>query len=66
MFKYIGPGFITGIPARDLTDAEVAEIGRKRIKVTGLYKEIKVRKSRETSEKSGGANLPEEAQWQQE
>ncbi len=54
MLKYIGKGFITGIPARDLTDEEVKGFGGERKLVdTGLYArprpvtEIKTEKSKE-------------------
>jgi uncharacterized membrane protein len=49
MLKYIGTGFIAGIPARDLTAAEVKKYGgAKFLLSTGLYakpkKKIKVSK----------------------
>jgi hypothetical protein len=38
--KYIGNGaFIPGIPARDLSDEEVKEYGRKTLLDSGLYEE---------------------------
>ena len=37
--RYIGEGrFRPGIPARDLTEAEVKQFGRKFLLETGLYK----------------------------
>jgi len=40
--KYVGDGtFLPGIPARDLTEAEVVEYGRKRLLASGLYVESK-------------------------
>lgn len=40
MLKYIGPSFLVGIPARDLTDAEVKQLGGKeKLLATGLYVE---------------------------
>ena len=41
MWKYLGSGFVMGIPARDLTDEEVEKFGLKRIRATGLYQRIK-------------------------
>lgn len=41
MYKYIGKGFIVGLPAMDLTDAEARAIGLKKIKASGLYKKVK-------------------------
>ena len=35
---YIGKGFWEGIPARDLTDEEVKQIGEEKILLTGDYK----------------------------
>ena len=35
--KYIGHGFIVGIPARDLTTAEVKLYGKERLLASGLY-----------------------------
>ena len=38
MLKYIGKGFIVGIPARDLTAEEVKKHGGEKVLVdTGLY-----------------------------
>ena len=38
MLKYIGDGFIVGIPARDLSDEEVEQLGGEKYLVrTGLY-----------------------------
>ena len=49
MLKYIGNGFLPGIPARDLTDTEVKKYGGvKFLLTTGLYakpvkkKEVKI------------------------
>jgi len=38
--KYIGKGFIPGIPARNLTLAEVKRFGKDYLLSTGLYTEI--------------------------
>ena len=35
--RYTGQGFIKGIPARDLTDAEVKKFWRERLLATGIY-----------------------------
>jgi hypothetical protein len=35
--KYLGKGFIPGVPARDLTIAEVKLYGRDRLLASGLY-----------------------------
>lgn len=37
MLRYIGSGFIPGVPARDLTDAEAAQYGQDRLIASGLY-----------------------------
>ena len=37
MYKYVGSGFVAGIPARDLTDEEAEKIGIEKIMATGLY-----------------------------
>lgn len=43
--KYIGEGkFIPGIPARDLTTAEVKLYGKDRLLASGLYVEKRQRK----------------------
>ena len=41
MIKYIGDGWLHGVPARDLTDEEVAVYGKKRLLDSGWYKEVK-------------------------
>ena len=45
MFRYVGNGFIPGIPARDLTDEEVSRYGSKRLLDSGLYEKPKKEKS---------------------
>ena len=48
MLKYIGKGFIAGIPARDLTDAEVKKYGGVKVLVsTGLFEKPKKSKKSE-------------------
>jgi len=37
MWKYIGKGYTPGVPARDLSDEEVAKIGTDKIIATGMY-----------------------------
>lgn len=37
--KYIGKGFIVGIPARNLTADEVKKYGKNRLLASGLYQE---------------------------
>ena len=45
MLKYIGTGFLPGIPARDLTDEEVKKCGGvKFLLSTGLYAKPKKKK----------------------
>jgi hypothetical protein len=39
MLKFTGRGFVPGVPARDLTDAEVKQFGKKRLIASGAYKE---------------------------
>lgn len=52
MLKYIGNGWLKGVPARDLTDEEVKEYGKKRLLDSGLYEEAKEKKSKETAKQS--------------
>jgi hypothetical protein len=41
MLKYIGNGFLAGVPARDLTEEETERYGGKKALVgSGLYEEI--------------------------
>jgi hypothetical protein len=35
--KYIGGGFIAGVPARDLSAEEAAQYGEKELLASGLY-----------------------------
>ena len=45
MLKYIGDGFIPGIPARDLSDAEVEKYGGEKLLLnTGLFAKPKPKK----------------------
>ena len=50
--KYTGKGFIVGVPARDLTDEEVRQYGRRRLLGSGLYTEVK--KSRKETQREAG------------
>jgi len=40
MMKYIGDGFIDGVPMRDLTEEEVKLYGHDRLSASGLYIDI--------------------------
>jgi hypothetical protein len=40
MLLYVGTSFITGIPARNLTDAEAERFGRESLVASGLYEEV--------------------------
>ena len=45
MLKYIGTGFLPGIPARDLNEAEVKKYGGERFLLsTGLFEKPKKKK----------------------
>ena len=44
MLKYIGNGWIDGIPARDLNDDEVKKYGEKVLLDSGLYKKASIEK----------------------
>ena len=44
--KYIGGGFIQGIPARDLSADEVKKYGRERLLKSGLYIEVRTKSKR--------------------
>lgn len=48
MLKYNGKGFLTGVPARDLTDDEVNQFGKDKLLKSGLYTE----EGKERSKKS--------------
>jgi len=40
VYKYIGNGFVPGIPARDLTEEEAEEVGVDLVEASKLYKHI--------------------------
>ena len=44
--RYIGGGFLAGIPARDLTSEEVKFYGRERLLKSGLYQEVRAKSKR--------------------
>lgn len=53
MLRYIGHGFLPGVPARDLTDAEVEQFGRESLIASGLYIPVEdkaLRPQRETKQ----------------
>lgn len=39
--RWTGAGFLHGIPARDLSEDEVKQFGKKYLLTTGLYEEVK-------------------------
>jgi len=43
MYKFVftGKGFIRGLPARDITEDEAAQIGIRRILKSGAYERVK-------------------------
>lgn len=51
MLKYLGGGFIRGVPARNLTDDEVKKFGKARLLKSGLYKEVKQKPAQKAVEK---------------
>ncbi len=54
MLKYVGKGFLTGVPARDLSDKEVEDNGGEEFLIsTGLYAKPEVTKKTKTKEKEG-------------
>ena len=55
MWKYIGNGFLPGLPARDLSDDEVKTLGLGRVKQSGLYKHIRDKKERPAIERENPA-----------
>lgn len=50
MLKYVGDGYLPGVPARDLSDEEVKRHGEKRLLSSGLYKNLRVYKRPEVAE----------------
>ncbi len=41
MYKYVGNGWIHGVPARDLSDEEAKKYGIKQLIDSGLYIKVK-------------------------
>jgi len=52
MYKYVGNGWIHGVPARDLSDEEAKKYGIKQLIDSGLY--IKVKTIADKSEVKDG------------
>lgn len=48
--KYLGGGFLVGVPTCDLTDEQVQIYGKKWLLASGLYKEIKPPKEKVKAE----------------
>ena len=46
VYRYVGLGYVVGIPARDLTEADLAELAeregitRKQVEATGIYEPV--------------------------
>lgn len=61
MYKYLGGGFLPGVPARDLTDEEARQYGIKKISKSNLYKHVKdkIKKVSEQDTKDGETWLQE-------
>ena len=60
MLIYNGKGFRDGIPARDLTDEEVKELGgEKYLLATGLYEKEAPKQERKTTKKKEGEKWQE-------
>lgn len=51
MLRYLHNGYLAGVPARDLTDEEAKQYGKKRLLESGLYQEIRERKPRKETTK---------------
>ena len=53
ILRYIGQASLPGIPARDLTQADIAEIGStiQQLVKSGLYERVQVEKPRPTNNK---------------
>jgi hypothetical protein len=46
--KYNGQGFLHGVPARDLTEAEAKHYGIERLLASGLYSRLTVERKTKT------------------
>lgn len=54
--KYVGDGFMPGVPARDLNDEEVAQHGgEKALVASGLYEKVKDEPAKKAESKDGNA-----------
>lgn len=54
--KYVGDGFMPGVPARDLNDEEVAQHGgEKALVASGLYEKVKDEPAKKAEPKDGNA-----------
>lgn len=48
--KYLHNGFIPGVPARDLSEDEVKQYGKKRLLDSGCYQEVRKAYVKKSSE----------------
>lgn len=44
MLKYLGGGFIAGVPAKNLTNEQAKQYGVKRLLASGIYELVKDKK----------------------
>jgi len=58
--KYIGGGFLQGVPARDLTEEEVRQYGKSRLLQSGLYIEDAPKVSRKFKRSEAAEAVTEE------
>jgi hypothetical protein len=58
--KYIGGGFLQGVPARDLTEEEVRKYGKSRLLQSGLYIEDAPKVSRKFKRSEAAEAVTEE------
>jgi len=58
MLRYIGKGYLVGVPAKNLTSEEVEKYGKRRLLESGLYIEIK--KSRKETRIEAGSSPAED------
>ena len=58
--KYIGGGFLQGVPARDLTEEEVKQYGKSRLLQSGLYIEDAPKVSRKFKRSEAAEAVTEE------
>lgn len=49
--KYVGKAFLPGVPARDLSEAEVKKFGREDLLASGLYVEVEKKTSAKKEDK---------------